>query len=114
MQKKTQRNIQKGLKQYSPLFAALLIGGLIGAGTAILSAPRSGRETRELIRDKGSAVKDRALSAADGTRERAAKAVGSIASTTKDNAASLRERSMRLLERGKSRAEDEIHQMSRA
>ena len=36
----------------SDLTGALLIGAAIGAGIALLYAPKSGRETREAIRDK--------------------------------------------------------------
>jgi len=42
-------------KGYSLLkiLAAFAIGGLVGAGVAVLVAPRSGRETRYLIREAG-------------------------------------------------------------
>jgi gas vesicle protein len=37
----------------------LLVGGLIGAGVALLMAPRSGEETRAEIRDKAMEYRDR-------------------------------------------------------
>lgn len=43
--------------------AAFAIGALAGAGIALLYAPRSGKETRKLIADKGSELKGRATDA---------------------------------------------------
>ena len=40
--------------------AAFAIGALIGTGAALLYAPRSGKETRKLIADKGRALKGQA------------------------------------------------------
>jgi gas vesicle protein len=42
-------------------FAGLVIGGLVGAGLALLLAPQSGAETRGQIRDKGVELKDGAV-----------------------------------------------------
>lgn len=51
--------------------AGFLIGGLIGAGVALLMAPQSGEETREMIKDKSIELRDRAYETADVARERA-------------------------------------------
>ena len=42
------------------LVGGIVIGGLIGAGTALVMAPRSGAETRTLLKAKGTALKDQA------------------------------------------------------
>jgi gas vesicle protein len=44
--------------------AGFLIGGLIGAGVALLLAPQSGEETREMLRERGIELKNRAEEAA--------------------------------------------------
>ena len=51
--------------------AGFLIGGLIGAGVALLMAPQSGEETREMIRDKSIELRDRAYETAEQARDRA-------------------------------------------
>jgi gas vesicle protein len=50
-------------------FAAFAIGALIGTGVALLYAPRSGKETRELLAKKGHDLKGRASNALDGARD---------------------------------------------
>lgn len=48
--------------------AAFAIGALIGTGAALLYAPRSGKETRELIAKKGRALKGQAEDALDDAK----------------------------------------------
>ena len=40
---------------------ALIVGGLVGAGTALLYAPQSGRTTRAMIRTKGAMLQDKVV-----------------------------------------------------
>lgn len=42
-------------------FTGLVIGGLVGAGLALLLVPQSGEETRGQIRDKSLELKDGAM-----------------------------------------------------
>jgi len=42
---------------------ALLVGAGIGTGVAVLLAPRTGKQTRDAIRDKAADIKDRAMGA---------------------------------------------------
>jgi gas vesicle protein len=44
----------------SQVLGATLLGGMVGAGLALLFAPRSGKETRNLIQDNAMKVKDSA------------------------------------------------------
>lgn len=41
------------------VFLSFLLGGIVGAGLALLMAPQSGRETRQKIRDFADEMKDR-------------------------------------------------------
>jgi gas vesicle protein len=49
--------------------AAFAVGALVGAGIALLYAPQSGRETRELLAQKTRELKDKAADALDGAKE---------------------------------------------
>ena len=58
--------------------AGFVIGGLIGAGVALLTAPQSGEETRALIGEKSIELRDRAYETASDVQTRA----GELASQT--------------------------------
>jgi gas vesicle protein len=49
--------------------AAFAIGALIGTGVALLYAPRSGKETRELLAKKGRELKGKASDALDDAKD---------------------------------------------
>ncbi|MGD0651733.1 MAG: YtxH domain-containing protein [Verrucomicrobiia bacterium] len=49
--------------------AAFAIGALVGTGVALLYAPHSGKETRELIAKKGRALKGQATDALDDAKD---------------------------------------------
>lgn len=49
--------------------AAFAIGALAGAGIALLYAPRSGKETRQLIADKGCELKGKATDALSDAKD---------------------------------------------
>lgn len=51
--------------------SGLLIGGLIGAVVALVLAPQSGEETRDLIRGKAHEFKGKAMDMASDLRDRA-------------------------------------------
>jgi gas vesicle protein len=48
---------------------AFAIGALIGTGAALLYAPRSGKQTRELLAKKGRALKGQATDALDDAKD---------------------------------------------
>ena len=49
--------------------AAFAIGALVGTGAALLYAPRSGKETRELIAKKGRELKGQASDVLDDAKD---------------------------------------------
>jgi gas vesicle protein len=67
----------------------LFVGGLIGASIAMLSTPRTGEETRMILRAKGNELRDRATDTAEEARKRAE----DLARTGVDKANDLKERS---------------------
>lgn len=60
---------------FGAYLAGFLIGGLVGAATALLLAPQSGVETRALIRDKSIELKDKAADSAEEALNKATKAM---------------------------------------
>ena len=56
---------------FSAFLAGFVIGGLVGAATALLLAPQSGEETRTVIRDKSIELKDKAGETTAEARARA-------------------------------------------
>ena len=56
--------------------SGLIIGGLIGAVVAIVLAPQSGEETRDLIRGKAHEFKGKAMDLASDLRDRAIRSGG--------------------------------------
>ena len=55
------------------LVGGIVAGGLVVAGVALLSAPQSGVETRNMLRNKGLEMKDKVISEAAVTRQFAEK-----------------------------------------
>lgn len=49
---------------------AFLLGGVIGAGTALLLAPQSGKKTRKQIKDLAEDIKDQAVEYVDELKKR--------------------------------------------
>ena len=77
-------------------FAGFLVGGLIGAGAALLLAPQSGEETRAQIRDKSLELRDRAEVAVDDLRAKAEAVVADASRRLED----IRVQSKVVLEEG--------------
>lgn len=76
--------------QILSITSALLIGALIGAGVGMLTAPRSGEETRSLIRDKSMEMKDRAGGVITDTRDRAGRALDEFVMSTTERIPALK------------------------
>jgi gas vesicle protein len=55
--------------QFGNLVTAFAIGGLVGAGIALLLAPQSGKETRDLLSRKSRELSDKAGDALNDVRE---------------------------------------------
>lgn len=77
----------------------LIVGGLLGAGTALLLAPRSGRHTRRRIRRAAEDLGDRA----EEGLQRAADDVRRVASDARRKAERSGEQVRRGVERGRER-----------
>jgi len=56
-------------KKESSLVVPFLVGGIVGAGIALLLAPKSGKELRQDIKDVASSTKKRITTAVDKGNE---------------------------------------------
>lgn len=59
----------------SSVFLAFVLGGIVGAGAALLMAPQSGKETREKIKDIADDIKEKATGYAGQIKDKVASAV---------------------------------------
>ncbi len=59
----------------SSMFLSFLLGGLVGAGVALLLAPKSGRETRQRIRELAEDAKEKAEDYAEQAKTRVGSAI---------------------------------------
>jgi gas vesicle protein len=66
------------------IFIGILIGAVIGGIAALLFAPQSGTETREMIRNRSSQMKDVFRGTAEDTAEMGKKTAGQVKQTTKE------------------------------
>lgn len=79
---------EKGRGGFSTLLKGLFIGGLIGAGVGMLSAPRAGEDTRNRLRERSIELRDKAMETADEARLRAEE----LARTGTDRAVQIKDR----------------------
>ena len=66
------------IERRSGSFGSLIIGALLGAATALLVAPRSGRETRDEIRAGALRLRDRAEDAVRGVTDQVNETIGGV------------------------------------
>ncbi len=78
--------------------AALAIGGLIGAGIALLVAPQSGRATRAMLYSQGVALKEKAAEEVVVTRSRLKNEINGLASGARIRATEIGDRLQEVVE----------------
>jgi gas vesicle protein len=87
--------------------SAFLIGAIVGAGLALLFAPRSGRETREELKAGVARMRDRANDTVRGLQETMTDTLDSVRDEVNDRIDSARE----AFEAGRQAARDTRRQM---
>lgn len=91
--------------------SGVIIGGLLGAAAALLLAPQSGEETREIIKEKGIELRDKAQETAEEARTRATELAHQVESRSKEIYDQQRERITKAVESGKSAMEQKKTEM---
>ena len=66
------------IERRSSGFGSLVLGALLGAGAALLLAPRSGRQTRDEIRAGALRIRDRAEDAVRGVTDTVTETIGGV------------------------------------
>lgn len=71
-------------------FGAFVLGGLVGALIGMLFAPRSGKETREMLAERGQEYLDSAMDVYDDGRDKLVEAFSAAKGTTAGRAEELK------------------------
>ena len=82
-------------------FAGLFMGGLLGAGSMLLLAPQSGKDTRAQLQEEGIMLRDQVTETVEGTVKQAR-------STGRHMAADLRKEGRDLQKRGRAALKDQL------
>ncbi|MEN8241301.1 MAG: YtxH domain-containing protein [Chloroflexota bacterium] len=88
---------------FASFLSGFLIGGLVGAITALLLAPQSGEETRVLIRDRSVELKDKTLSSLEDAAAEARIKADELTKAAQQRAEDLRQRGQVVLEEQRAR-----------
>jgi gas vesicle protein len=72
------------------LFSGILLGGLMGAVTALLTAPQSGVRTRRKIRERSLDIRDRTTDTIDESIYRAERALADVRARMDDMSSKAR------------------------
>jgi gas vesicle protein len=87
-----------------------LLGTVVGAAAALLLAPQSGEETREIIRERGIELKGRAGEVTEQSRKRAEE----LAADARKRAEEAQERGRLVLEEQRSRLQEAVDEGKQA
>ena len=96
-----------GGSETGAFLAGFIVGGLVGAATALILAPQSGERTRTQIREKGIELRDRAEDLAEDARVRAERLAEEAQLRAEEAVAEARKRAEELQERGRHVYEDQ-------
>lgn len=86
----------------------LFAGAVIGAGVALLFAPKTGQETRQLLGEQYRGIADKVGEATQTLRQQGRERVQQITSQLSDRASSAAERLTSATERGLNTATDRV------
>jgi len=89
------------------VLAGIVVGSLVGAVTMILMAPRSGKETRDEIMEKGNQLRDRATELVEDT-------VSQVRSSADKLSISGREKAKELIQQGQAMVVEQLENVSQA
>lgn len=107
MARKEMARIETNGSKIGSLFSGILIGGAIGAVTALLMAPQSGQKTRQMIQDKSMEIKDRTNETIDETLARAERALADVQKRVNEVSGQAKKRVDEFSHRGQKELEEQ-------
>ena len=97
--------LTEGSSRVKPVLSGLLLGGLIGAGTALLFAPQAGERTRAAIQNKTMELRDR-------TTEGVKDAVSQVSNKTRQVASNVIGRGQEIVQQGRDALENQMDEVT--
>lgn len=97
--------LTEGTSRVKPVLSGLLIGGLIGAGTALLFAPQAGEQTRAAIQHKTIELRDRTTEGVKG-------AVSQVTNKTRQVASNVLGRGQEVVQQGRDALENQLDEVT--
>ncbi len=97
--------LTEGTSRVKPVLSGLLLGGLIGAGTALLFAPQAGEQTRTAIQNKTVELRDR-------TTEGVKDAVSQVTNKTRQVASNVLGRGQEMVQQGRDVLENQLDEVA--
>jgi gas vesicle protein len=85
----SENNHRENTSPSGSVLAALLVGGLLGAGTMMLLAPRSGRETRSQLQHKALQLREQTVGTVKDTVDKVSTRTRDLAGEVKVKAGGL-------------------------
>ena len=99
--------LAESTSRVKPVLSGLLLGGLIGAGTALLFAPQAGEKTRAAIQNKTMEIRDR-------TTESVKDAVAQVKDKTRQVTSDVLGKGQELVQHGKEVLGEQMDEVSKA
>jgi gas vesicle protein len=96
---------------FGSFLVGFLVGGLTGAVVALLYAPKTGEETRAVIKDKAIELKDKSIETFDATYEKAEIAANDAVAKAQELIKSAQTKAAETLKKGQVLLEGEKEQV---
>jgi gas vesicle protein len=90
---------QSEMKHMGRFIAGILVGGLAGAVTLLLTAPQSGKDTRKFIQTKAIELRDKSTAAMESVSGQVSSKAGQIKTSVSSKALELTQQGKELLAR---------------